>query len=138
MNVKPLVVEREVNAPIEKVFEAWSKPELMNQWMCPGDRTCESGMNFKVGGEYHITMTNSEGSHTHIGEYKEIIENQKIVFTWSNHIVKDTVVTVDLKKVSENTTQLILTHEMFPSEELREMHNDGWNGCLEKLLQFFS
>jgi hypothetical protein len=35
-------------------------------------------------------------------------------------------------------TELLLTHERFATEALREMHHQGWNGCLDKLENFFA
>ncbi len=34
------------------------------------------------------------------------------------------------------STEVTLTHEHFPNAEVRDKHNEGWNGCLEQLARF--
>ena len=34
-----LVLRRTYNAPRERVFSAWTQPEIMRRWMCPADTT---------------------------------------------------------------------------------------------------
>ena len=35
-------------------------------------------------------------------------------------------------------TELVLTHERFAEEAVREMHLQGWGGCLDKLEATFT
>ena len=45
------------------------------------------------------------------------------------------LVTVLFQAVGDKT-ELVLTHEFFPDENMRDEHNKGWNGCLENLAKF--
>ena len=44
-----------------------------------------------------------------------------------------TRVTIDSRALSEAETELTLTHEGFPDTEMRDKHNEGWEGCLSRL-----
>jgi uncharacterized protein YndB with AHSA1/START domain len=82
------------------------------------------------------------------GIYREVTAPEKIVFTW--HWTKDTLDGKNLHPGSEDTlvtvqffargnaAEVVLTHAVLSSNELRDDHNRGWNGCfeaLEELLQ---
>ena len=49
----------------------------------------------------------------------------------------ETLVTVEFLDRGEET-EVVLTHELFPNAEICEQHNQGWNGCLDRLTQFLS
>ncbi len=89
--------------------------------------------SFEVGGTYQLDMHTPDGEvYTMTGEYREIIPNRKIVFTWNTTQVQDTVVTVEFTPV-EDGTELMLTHELFPDVDSRQQHTEGWEGCLANL-----
>ncbi|MBX9621987.1 MAG: SRPBCC domain-containing protein [Alphaproteobacteria bacterium] len=139
MKIAPLALKKKFHAPIEKVFESWSNPEAMKQWFKPDSHWQVISKNtFKVGGTYEHVMKSKDGKeYIHTGEYKEIIRPTKLVFTWNSEVVKNTLVTIELKEV-DGYTELTLTHDLFPTEDIKEQHNQGWNGCLENLLHHLS
>jgi len=136
-----LRVEREIAAPVEKVYEAWTNPEIMFQWMGPGEVGCKKvDIDLKQGGKYLIHMVSPDcENHVAIGEYKEITPNKRLQFTWSweGGEVTDTLVTVDFETVGDST-KVTLLHENFPTKEAAEKHTQGWNGCLEGLANYLS
>jgi uncharacterized protein YndB with AHSA1/START domain len=96
-----------------------------------------------VGGKFRWDLINSEGEKmTCRGEYRELQQDKKIVFTWQweddedweNHV---SIVTVELDD-ADGGTDLRLTHEQLPNEESRDGHTRGWNSALDKLEKFFS
>lgn len=134
-------VRRFLQARRERVFEAWTRPDLMARWFFPGDGwTAAITSDLKVGGRYEIAMHDAAGGrHTQFGEYREIVPVSRIVFTWNSpkHEVVDSVVTVDLVDHGQRT-ELFLTHELPPDPKIRRGHQEGWEGCLgnlEKLLR---
>ena len=139
MTLSPLVVKRTFNAPQQQVFDAWTKPELMQQWLSPPAHwQRKSHNNLKVGGTYQHDMIDEKGEiYPHTGEYKEIIPPSKLVFTWNSKAVKNTAVTVELKEIDAKTTELTLTHEFFPTEELKNDHAKGWPMCFDNLENHF-
>lgn len=129
-----VVVQRLLKATPERVFTALTDAEIMSQWFFarPGwSATVEN--SFEVGGAYSINLIGPEGhAFAHTGEYREIVPNQKIVFTWNSLTVRDTLVTIELKPVAEQT-ELTLTHELITDPVQREQHDQGWNFVLQNL-----
>jgi uncharacterized protein YndB with AHSA1/START domain len=137
-NTHQLYIERMISASPEKLFQAWTEPDLLCQWMGPGTVQCkEASVDLKIGGIYRIHMVSEEGDHIATGKYIEIEKNKKLLFTWGweGGEVQDTRVTVTFEK-SENKTKLGILHEKFSTREAAEKHTFGWNGCLDKLINF--
>lgn len=134
-----LKAEIELKAPPEKVYAAWTRPELLPKWFGPSadGRLQVDHFDCSVGGRYDVTMIFADGDRVQIvGKYQELDPPNKIVFTWqwtdgptrSN----ETLVTVDLAP-SEVGTHLMLTHERFSTAEARNDHQQGWKPILARL-----
>lgn len=133
-------VSRTINAPRERVFGAWTNPEILMKWWGAGP-DYHAGwveVDLRVGGRYRLTMVHTEKEVTHAvaGEYQEIDRPHKLVHTWKWETEEEanieTLVTVEFNEVGEHT-EVMLTHEAFSTEELRDNHAHGWNGCLDNL-----
>jgi len=78
-----LVLMREIDAPREKIFRAWTDPELLKQWFCPkpwGVSLAE--LDVRTGGSSVIVMNGPNGEVVdNRGVYLEVVPNEKIVFT---------------------------------------------------------
>ena len=142
-----LQIKRTLAAPREKVFRAWTDPEEMKKWFCPSGFTTPSvETDLRVGGKYRITMKSPDGKLIeHSGTYREIRPPEKLVFTWTIGVqdcegskgpVCETAVTVAFKELG-TSTELILTHEGFPTAKSREGNEMGWNGCLDHLDEIY-
>ena len=136
-----LTLRRDFPARREIVFAAFTEPERVREWFGPkGFTVPEARIDLRVGGVYRITMRSPDGNdHTVTGVYKEISPPERLVFTWAWATGEmddaDTLVTLIFRDKGE-TTELILAHEGFPTEDLRDRHNQGWSSsfvCLEKL-----
>lgn len=130
-----LEVSKTIAAPRAQVFAAWIDPEFMKMWFAPGDMTVgDVQVDAKVGGSYRIVMQGGGITPTAIGEYKEIVANQKLVFTWKweGDPGQPTLVTVSFHD-DGGGTRIDLKHERLPSEESRARHEHGWIGCLDNL-----
>jgi uncharacterized protein YndB with AHSA1/START domain len=139
---RTLVLTRTVNAPAELVFKAWTHPQHLVRWWGPTDFTlphCEQ--DFRVGGNYRFCMRAPDGSdHWVHGEYTEIREHDRLVFTWKREdehggIWCDNVVTITLEAIGQRT-KLTLHHAVFATVDHCEEHAVGWNECLDRLVQF--
>lgn len=149
-NIPRVVLKKILRAKRERVFAAWTKPELMSQWFTPADAwSANTKIDLRVGGSYAHEMVagGPDGACNtslkagdkvmHSGEYLEIIPPEKIVFTWNTPSVQNTRVTVELRDLGEET-ELWLTHEFLPTEELRKGHTQGWQACTDHLEQFLA
>src|SRR5687767_11932701 len=55
-------VEREFEAPVSKVWDAWTKPELLDKWWAPKPwRAKTKKMDFRSGGFWLYAMVGPEG-----------------------------------------------------------------------------
>src|SRR5216684_7581738 len=137
MNQPVVRIRRIIKAERKKVFEAWTKPELMRNWFFVAPNWSASVSNeLKVGGSYKIEMHSEEkNTFTQYGEYKEIKPPEKLVFTWNSSMIQNSLVTIEFKELGD-TTELTLTHELLPTEDIRNKHEGGWNGCLDSLEKY--
>jgi uncharacterized protein YndB with AHSA1/START domain len=72
------------------------------------------------------------------GVFREVKSPERLVFTWmtgscdAEMARAETLVTVEFTAQAGGTL-VQLTHEGFPSEEVREKHNYGWTASFDKL-----
>jgi uncharacterized protein YndB with AHSA1/START domain len=134
-----LTIKRRFKAPPAKVYAAWTDPEKVKGWMGPGEVKAKSAeSDLRVGGRYRWVMVAPSGQELDVrGVYREIVPNEKLVFTWSwlSAPERESLVTVLLKPDGDGTL-LTLTHEQFFDEDARDQHNNGWNGALDKMEKF--
>jgi uncharacterized protein YndB with AHSA1/START domain len=80
-----LVLERTINAPIELVWEAYTKPEHIKQWFAPRPfQISECELDLNPGGIFRIKMQAPDGSdmgHGNAGCVLEVIEGRKLSWT---------------------------------------------------------
>ena len=141
MATKPsLTLKRHFKAPPEKVFSAWTDPQKMSQWMGPeGASHVSAQLDVRVGGRYQISMRTPDGEeHNVSGVYREVVPNQKLVFTWAWRSTpeRESLVTVVLTADGDGTL-MTFTHEQFFDEDARERHRQGWIGTFDKLERYF-
>ena len=80
---RDLVLERVIDAPPEKLFKAWTDPELMKQWFVPKPWTLSRvETDVRPGGSSLIVMRSPEGQEfPNKGIYLEVVPNKRLVFT---------------------------------------------------------
>jgi uncharacterized protein YndB with AHSA1/START domain len=131
-----LVISRTYPASVDRVFKAWTDANQLGQWFAPtDDYTTKANVDLRVGHEYRIAITHKGGNvHTILGTYRVIEPPRKLVYTWrwEGGPMADTLVTVDFAPEGE-ATKVTITHEQFTNTEDRDKHNEGWNGCLNRL-----
>jgi uncharacterized protein YndB with AHSA1/START domain len=134
-----LTVKRRLKAPPAKVFAAFTDPEKVKGWMGPGEmKAVRAESDPRVGGRYRWVMQAPNGEEHDVGGvYREVVPNQKLVFTWAwkSTPERESIVTVLLKPDGDGTL-LTLTHEQFFDEAARDSHQGGWNGALDKMEKF--
>ncbi len=137
---------------IDQVFAAWSSPEALAKWFGPHSHnsTIEK-YDFNTGGKYQIRMvpTGKDSDCTDeadedsvcAGSFVEIDVANRIVMTFGwiegGANMGETLLTAEFAEV-DGGTEITLTHEKIPSEELRQAHMGGWQGTLECLQEYLS
>lgn len=137
----PLVfVEQRVDAPAAQVFAAFTDAQLVARWMSPASevRNEVRELDARVGGRYRFAYHMPDGTvSVVIGEYREVVRAQRLVFTWTwespdRHAGIETLVTVEL--VADGAATLVrVLHERFPDEDARDRHDAGWCATLVRL-----
>jgi uncharacterized protein YndB with AHSA1/START domain/predicted Ser/Thr protein kinase len=133
-------LEQRVSAPAAQVFAAWLDPGTMSRWYAPTDqfKPTEAEVNPEVGGRYRVAMFPPDREEPAVvaGQYCRIDPPRSLSFTWSwispRADTHETQVTLDFHPEGE-ATDLVLTHERFRDESLRNQHAQGWQGCLDRL-----
>jgi uncharacterized protein YndB with AHSA1/START domain len=79
-----IVTTREFDAPIELVFDVFTKPEHVRKWFAPFE--CEvtiCSIDQRVGGNYHIVFVTGDGTECSFrGTYLEFEPPTRTVETW--------------------------------------------------------
>jgi uncharacterized protein YndB with AHSA1/START domain len=139
--VKPsLTLKRRYAAPPAKVFSAWTDPQKLGRWFCPG--ACAPVLaesDARVGGRYRIVVRDPGGEeHDVSGTFREVVPDRKLVFTWAWRTTpeRESLVTIELKPDGDGTL-LTLTHEQFFDEAARDRHQSGWGAILDRLSEVF-
>lgn len=136
-----LVVSRIIQASAERLFQAWTEPEQLRQWWGPESVTCiEAEVNLQVGGRYRIGNQFSDGSVVWISGTFELIDApHTLVYTWRIGTDPDEErVTVSFRATNDAQTEVTVVHERIPDKGTRDLHEQGWFGCLEKLSSFLT
>ena len=136
-----LTIKRHLKAPPAAVFAAWTDAQKMMRWMGPaGFVGHHAECDPRPGGHYRWMMKSPDGEDHNVGGvYREVVANQKLVFTWAWQSTpeRESLVTVLLKSDGDGTL-LTLIHEQLFDDATRDSHQRGWNGVLDKLEKLFS
>ena len=138
-----LVLTRDIAAPRERVFAAWTDVRQASRWWVPQDCTplsCE--MDVRPGGAWRRRMRAPDGTViTKWGVYREVVVPERLVFTYRTEsagvIDAETLVTVTFADLGTRT-RLTLRHTAFETDAARLDHQGGWTGVLARLSTFIA
>ena len=161
--ISEIVITREFDAPRERVWKAWTEPELVKQWWGPEQFTAPSiKIDLRVGGKYIFAMHGPAGSEWDkdmysAGVYKEIVPNEKLVVTdyFSDEngnklppaqygqdaaFPSEMKVTVLFEEIGKGKTRLSIVYPKPETEAqfqamLKSGMQEGWNSSLNKLAE---
>ena len=116
---RELVVTRTFNGPARIVFEAWTKPELLQRWWTPKSfgivfLSCE--LDVRTGGGYRFVFRHGDSKPMEFfGRYLEVTPNARLV--WTNDEAGDggAITTVTFEEQGGKT--LLVMHDLHPSKE---------------------
>lgn len=139
-----IVIKRTFDAPVEKVYRAWTDPAQMARWLSPNIRWNAPLVDIDSvsGGRHNITMRHSDGEEMHIvGRYTELVPDERVAFTWiwleGPMSGQETLVTIELRGLPDGT-ELTLTHDRQPNATALEGASEGWTGCLDMLESYLA
>jgi uncharacterized protein YndB with AHSA1/START domain len=137
MTATELRLERTYDAPRERVYEAWTNPEVLRRWWAAGPdfEGVAAEIDVRTGGRIRLTMRAPDGQeHSGGGQYTEVDPPGHLAYTWAwegtdGH---ESLVSVDFVEVDGATT-VRLVHTGLASEESVAQHGHGWSACLDNL-----
>lgn len=145
LNDRELVLTRIIDAPREKLFRAWTEPELLKQWYAPLPWTTpEAEMDVRPGGASLVVMRGPDGKDIPCpGVYLEVVPDEKLVFTdayteaWrpSAHPFMTVILTFeDAGGGKTKYTARVLHWTVADREKHEQMgFHQGWGLCTDQL-----
>jgi uncharacterized protein YndB with AHSA1/START domain len=133
-----ILITREFDAPRHLVYKAYTTPELVKQWWSGHRGTVTSAeIDLRVGGTWRYVMTTNEGFEVAFhGEFREIVENERLVNTevyegvpgGDDNPAVNTITFID----NDGRTTLEMLMQC-PSKEVRDMIIDsGMEGGMQE------
>jgi uncharacterized protein YndB with AHSA1/START domain len=151
-----MVIERSFDAPVELVWQMWTDPEHFRAWYGPDGATIPvANLDVRVGGSRHVCMEirtpDGPMQMWFAGEHREVVENERLVYTESVSDEQGTVpsptdageqpghptmteVHVELEDLG-GRTKMVLTHVGIPSDSPGAA---GWTMALDKLAAYLA
>jgi uncharacterized protein YndB with AHSA1/START domain len=137
-----LTLTRRFSAAPEKVYAAWADPQKLMQWFGPSsveEGSVKADIDLRVGGRYRISFR-ANGNYNEVGGvYREVVPNQRLVFSWAWHSTpeRESLVTISIKPEGAGTL-LIFNHAQFVDATARDNHERGWTEFLGKLESYLA
>jgi uncharacterized protein YndB with AHSA1/START domain len=139
MKATELFASRVVKAGRERVFAAWTLPDLVKQWWGPPPYTCpHAEIDLRVGGAYRLANLGPDGETIWIsGVFTHVDAPNALSYTWrlSTEPTEPSLVHVSFIDHPEGT-EVRIHHERFATRDARDEHAAGWQGCLGKFGAF--
>jgi uncharacterized protein YndB with AHSA1/START domain len=136
-----LTIKRRLNASPEKIYAAWTDPKKIIHWFGPANirpETMRAEIDARAGGRFRFSFDNESGEYFEVsGVYREVIPNERLVFSWAWHSTpeRESLVTVALKPDGAGTL-LTFHHEQFFDAVARDNHERGWSELFAKLEKY--
>jgi uncharacterized protein YndB with AHSA1/START domain len=142
---RELVLTRIINAPPEKVYEAWTKPDLLKQWFAPKPWTITvAESDVRPGGASLVVMRGPDGTEMPCpGVYLEVVKNERLVFTdaytkaWELSDKPFMTAIITFEDAGGGKTKYTARARHWTSAD-REAHekmgfHEGWSQCADQL-----
>ena len=120
-----ILITREFDAPRHLVYRAYTTPELVRRWWSGGrGEVTVCDIDLRVGGRWrYVLIAQGDFEVAFRGEYREIVPNERIVFTEIYEAMDDggdgTLNTATFTEDGGRTTLVLLTQTS--SREVRDM-----------------
>jgi uncharacterized protein YndB with AHSA1/START domain len=121
-NDREVVITRVVDAPRRLVFDAWTNPKHVPQWMLGPEGwtmpVCE--IDLRPSGEWHFVWRKGDGAEMEMrGTYREVVPPERLVSTesWGPQW-PETLNTVTFTEAAGQTTITVTVR--YPSEAARD------------------
>jgi uncharacterized protein YndB with AHSA1/START domain len=127
-------VERIFDAPRERVWRAFTEPELAAQWWGRGNKLVIERMEVERGGHWRFVEHGPEGVHGFEGRYREVTPPERLVntFEWDGMPAYVAIETVELEDLGDGRTRVVNLSLFHTPEERDGMLSSGMEGGLNE------
>jgi uncharacterized protein YndB with AHSA1/START domain len=141
-NTLGITITRVFAAPRERLWREWTEPEPFADWF--GGVQSEVplhtvSMDVRPGGSWRLTMFAGPGRREihWRGEYREVVEPERLVFTLSDQPEKEAyeLVTVVLSDLGDGRTEMLLEQRGHMSAEEYERAATGWSSFFDRIAE---
>jgi uncharacterized protein YndB with AHSA1/START domain len=137
-----LTITRMFDAPREHVWKEWTEPERFADWYGGSEAEVPLStvsMDVRVGGAWRATMFAGPDRREiqWKGEYREVVEPERLVFTVSDQPGDDAyeLVIVVLTDLGDGRSEMRFQQRGHMSAEQYERAGAGWSGFLDRLAE---
>jgi uncharacterized protein YndB with AHSA1/START domain len=137
-----ITITRVFDAPRERVWEEWTEPERFADWFGGPESEVpltSVSMDVRPGGAWRLTMFAAPGRREiqWKGEYREVIEPERLVFTVSDQPGDDAyeLVTVVLTDLGDGRTEMLFRQRGQLAPETYERAGEGWSGFFDRMAE---
>lgn len=142
-----LVLEREIDVPVELVWKAWTTPEHLREWFVPKPWTIAScELDLRPGGKFNTVMRSPEGQEfPNSGCYLEVTPNERLIFTdtlqagYRPSANPFFTAVLDLAKHGSGTryTAIAIHGDDAARKKHEEMgFHDGWGTVVDQMVEY--
>jgi uncharacterized protein YndB with AHSA1/START domain len=140
-----LVLERFVDVPPAKVWEAWTTPEILVKWFTPSPWSTKSiELDLRPGGKFNSVMLSPEGQEfPNLGCVLEVVPGKKLVFTDTVHEdfrpSANPFMTAIVEIIPEGKGTRYRATALHKDEETKKKHEEmgfhhGWGAALDQMV----
>jgi uncharacterized protein YndB with AHSA1/START domain len=131
-------ITRVFDAPRERLWREWTEPEAFADWF--GGPDCEVplssvSMDVRAGGAWRLTMFASGREILWTGEYLEVDEPERLVFSISDQTEaeEDDIVVVVLTDLGDGRTEMLFEQHGRRPPEAFEPAKRGWGMFFDRI-----
>ncbi|MFD4840529.1 SRPBCC domain-containing protein [Achromobacter sp. NPDC058515] len=132
-----LRLQRRFDAPVERVWRAWTDPQALMRWFGPAEtrQVLMAETDVRVGGAYQVGFATEDGREHHAsGRYQEVEPQRRLVFTWAWRDTPEETSLITLEFTPAGTgTDLAFLQTPFVDQATRDGHEHGWSGAMDRL-----
>lgn len=152
-----LVLTRAFDAPVERVWKAWTQPEHVKQWWGPMGFTCPlADMDVREGGRSLVCMRAPEeyggGDMYNTWTYARVIPNERLEYILNftdqdGNVLNPTDIglspgiprhvphEITFKDLGNGKTEITVKEFGYTTEQERELSRQGMEQCLDKMAE---
>ena len=127
-------VERIFNASRDRVWKAYTEPELIAQWWGRGNKLVIEKMEVEKGGHWRVVEHADGQAHGYEGRFREVTPQERIVrtFEWDGMPGYPIVETAEFEDLGDGRTKVVSTSLFYKTEERDGMMQSGMEGGMNE------